>query len=136
MSADKYIPKAGDVVAVLDGKSILRGEVRRVMKRFVDVSTHPTRSERRFYLPYLTEVGRAVYGVFGVPTIEPWTEEHAARRAQALAIARLRRAAQDLLNDEDVNDTLCLLPTHSLDEAGAILRALMRDAKAAYEAKS
>lgn len=129
---EKYIPKVGDIVAVLDRKSIAQGEVTRVMRRFVEVSTHPTRSGRRFSLPRLTEVGRAGYDA---PTIEPWTEEHAERRAKAVAIARLRRAAQDILNDEDVKDTLCLLPTHALDEAGAVLRGLMRDAQAAYEAK-
>jgi len=129
---EKYIPKVGDIVAVLDRKSVVQGEVTRVMRRFVEVSTHPTRSGRRFSLPRLTEVGQTGYDA---PSIEPWTEEHAARRAKAVAIARLRRAAQDILNDEDVKDTLCLLPTHTLDEAGAVLRGLMRDAKVAYEAK-
>lgn len=120
MTTEKWVPKVGDAVAIVYWNNPpLRGEVTRKLKRHVDVTTK-------------TKAGDAVRR-FRIGEIEPWSEKHSAARARAIAIGRLRKAADDAFATGEGLDSIAALPTARLDEAAAFLRALVEEAKAAKQ---
>lgn len=90
MAGEKYIPKVGDAVGVIELHGPPRiGTVVRVLKPYVEVKVggcvrkFSTARER-------SEYGRDVYRA---ATIEPWTKEHFDAIDRANAIARLPNGA-------------------------------------------
>lgn len=125
MAGEKYIPKVGDAVGVIELHGPPRiGTVVRVLKPYVEVKVggcvrkFSTARER-------SEYGRDVYRA---ATIEPWTKEHFDAIDRANAIARLREAVAEAFERGADRKRIEALPFKRLEEAGEFLRALAREA--------
>ena len=128
MTTEKWTPKVGDVVAIVyQHGPPRRATVTRELKRCVEVTAGANvHTVHKFSTSTLWEVG----GGSRSTHIEPWSEEHSAARARAIALGRLRKAADDAFATGEGLDSIAALPTARLDEAAAFLRALVEEAKA------